>query len=69
MTNALVGEVVRLRDGPGVGPHLALGLVLALAGAGCHRTAPPNVTPPGETAAFSAPGPAAGVAQPTEISD
>lgn len=69
MTNALVGEGGRLRDGPGVGPHLALGLVLALAGAGCHRGAPPNVIPPGETAAFSAPGPAGGVSQTTESPD
>jgi hypothetical protein len=48
---------------------LALGLLLVLAGAGCHRGAPPNVIPPGETAAFSAPGPAGGVSQTTESPD
>lgn len=69
MTNALAGELVRLRDGPRVGPLLALGLLLVLAGAGCHRGAPPNVIPPGETAAFSAPGPAGGVSQTTESPD
>lgn len=69
MTNAVVGEGVCFREGLGFGPLLALGLLLALAGAGCHRSVPPNVTPPGETAAFSAPGPAGGAAQTTEISD
>jgi len=41
-----------------------LGLVLA--GAGCQRSVPPNVTPPGETAAFSDPSPAAPAAPETE---
>lgn len=35
--------------------------------AACHRPVPPNVTPPGETAAFSEPSPAASAAPETEI--
>lgn len=42
------------------------GVVLALLAA-CHRPVPPNVTPPGETAAFSEPSPAASAAPQTEI--
>lgn len=34
--------------------------------AACHRPVPPNVTPPGETAAFSEPSPAASAAPATE---
>lgn len=41
-------------------------LGLALACAGCQRSVPPNVTPPGETAAFSDPSPAAPAAPETE---
>ncbi|WP_296489619.1 hypothetical protein, partial [Phenylobacterium sp.] len=40
-------------------------VVLALLAA-CHRPVPPNVTPPGETAAFSEPSPAASAAPETE---
>ena len=42
----------------------AVGMVLVCAG--CQRSVPPNVTPPGETAAFSDPSPAASAAPETE---
>lgn len=53
---------------PGRGGALASVLVLGLATlvAGCHRSVPPNVTPPGETAAFSEPSPAASATSQTE---
>ena len=42
----------------------AVGMVLVCAG--CQRSVSPNVTPPGETAAFSDPSPAASAAPETE---
>jgi len=44
----------------------ALALGLSAFASGCHRSLPPNVTPPGETAAFSEPSPAASAASQTE---
>ncbi|MFM8375489.1 MAG: hypothetical protein ACKN9P_05445 [Phenylobacterium sp.] len=41
-----------------------IGLLLACVA--CQRSVPPNVTPPGETAAFSDPSPAAPAAPETE---
>lgn len=55
-----------MRRAPGslsVGAVLVATIVLAA----CHRPIPPNVTPPGETAAFSEPSPGAPVARQTEI--
>lgn len=51
---------------PRRGGALASVLVLATLVAGCHRSVPPNVTPPGETAAFSEPSPAASATSQTE---
>ncbi|MCA6297471.1 MAG: hypothetical protein IM595_09105 [Phenylobacterium sp.] len=54
------------RRAPGslsVGAVLVVTIVLAA----CHRPIPPNVTPPGETAAFSEPSPGAPAARQTEI--
>lgn len=49
--------------------HLVVGVTLVALTtlAACHRPVPPNVTPPGETAAFSEPSPAASAARETEI--
>lgn len=47
-------------------PVMALAIALCGALAGCDRSVPPNVTPPGETAAFSDPSPAAAAAPETE---
>ena len=54
------------RHAPG---PLSVGAVLiaTIALAACHRPIPPNVTPPGETAAFSEPSPGAPAARETEI--
>jgi len=48
---------------------LAVGavLVVMITLTACHRPIPPNVTPPGETAAFSEPSPGAPAARETEI--
>ena len=48
---------------------LAVGAVLVamITLTACHRPIPPNVTPPGETAAFSEPSPGATAARQTEI--
>ncbi|MCA6336378.1 hypothetical protein [Phenylobacterium sp.] len=42
-------------------------LVVMITLTACHRPIPPNVTPPGETAAFSEPSPGAPAARETEI--
>ena len=53
-------SVHRARRSRAIATALALGL--SVFAAGCHRSLPPNVTPPGETAAFSEPSPAASAA-------
>ena len=57
-------SVHRARRSRAIATALAIGL--SVFAAGCHRTLPPNVTPPGETAAFSEPSPAASAAPQTE---
>lgn len=47
---------------------VVLSTALAMSIAGCDRSVPPNVTPPGETAAFSEPRPAVTAAPETETS-
>ena len=51
---------------PRRGGGLASVLVLAPRVAGCPRSVPPNVTPPGEPAAVSEPSPAASATSQTE---
>ena len=72
-TTAMVASPARhdarkAHRGHAPGP-LAVGAVLVATAtlAACHRPIPPNVTPPGETAAFSEPSPGAAAARETEI--